>query len=218
MKKRLLTVLIICVAIISIFSVSLANNYDYNDLTWTTKDNYGRVTTHTHPAVREIKQASRIGIMNGYPDGTFKPNDTITRGEFIKILISLATNKTFDFNNVESNYSEWYGSYVTIAEMQGVIEKNQYTDIELENPITRIEMIFMLANVQIKMKNIPLTKVEDKLMYTDIGYLTEDERRLVLHAAQYDLIEGMKEGTDELLHPDQNITRGEAAMAFMRVY
>ncbi len=218
MKKRLVALGLTAVMLIGLFSIVYAKTYDYPDLTWYERTRTGQEVLVVHSAAREITQATRIKIMDGYPDGTFKPNDTITRGEFIKILMSLATNRTFDFASVESNYSQWYGPYVTIAEMQGVIEKNEFTEAELENPITRIEMILMLARTQIIMKNIPLTQIEDKLKYTDIGFLSKEERELVLHAAQYELLEGMKESKETKLNPHANLTRGEAARAIMRVY
>ena len=223
MKNRLMSlglavVMVVCFSGIVFASGASAKKYDYPDLTWQERTTTGAMVTKVHAAAREITQATRIKIMDGYPDGTFRPNDPIKRGEFIKMLIGLATNRTFDFASVESKYSQWYGPYVTVAEMQGVIQKNEFTEAELENPITRIEMILMLARTQIIMKNIPLTQVEDKLKYTDIGFLTKEERELVLHAAQYELLDGMKEATDTKLDPHANLTRGEAARAIMRVY
>ncbi len=230
MKKILLNVVMICTLLLGFATIVYAaidhtpaqqqakERYGYPDLGWIVITNAGKEKIVIHSAAREIKQATKIGIMDGYPDGNFKPNEPITRGEFIKMLIGLATNRSFDFGSVDTAYSQWYGPYVTIAEMQGVINKNQYTEKELEEPITRIEMILMLAKTQIKMKNIPQTQVEDKLRYTDIGYLTKEERALVLHAAQYDLLEGMKENPEGKLNPTANLTRGEAAMAIMRVY
>lgn len=217
MKKRIISLLAIFTICVSCFSVVNAVDYKYPDLTWEEKDRNGRPYIVVHHAAREITQASDIGVLDGYPDGSFKPNDSITRAEFIKSLIALATNRTFDFDNVDSRYARWYGPYVTIAEMQGVIDRNQYTEEELDKPITRIEMILMLAKTQIRMKGIPQTQI-GTIGYTDIGDLTPDERAFVLHAAQYDLLEGMKEGSMEKLEPDKNLTRGEAAMALMRIY
>ncbi|MDQ6422852.1 S-layer homology domain-containing protein [Paenibacillus sp. LHD-117] len=36
-----------------------------------------------HWAVANIQQAVSIGIVSGYPDGTFKPDKTVTRAEFV---------------------------------------------------------------------------------------------------------------------------------------
>lgn len=227
MKKRITFVVIATIMLISALSIVFAAEYKYEDeytrgnrypdLTWTTYDLTGKPKQHYHYALREIIQATNIGVMEGYPDGMFKPDEPIIRCEFIKMLVTLATNRNFDFGSTDSEYKEWYGAYVTIAEMQGLIEKNQYTVEELEEPITRIEMILMLAKTQIYMKGIPQTQI-GTLKYTDLNKLSQDERDLVRHAADYDLLEGMKDGTETLLRPNQYLTRGEAAAALMRIY
>lgn len=170
-----------------------------------------------HYATREITQATNINVISGYPDGTFRPDNEISREEFIKMLMVLATNKTFDFESVDSNYTSWAGSYVTIAEMQGVIEKGAYTDETLKEPITRLEMVLMLSKTQIKMKGIPQNQI-GSLVYTDIKSLTDEEKDLLLHAVKYDLLNGMKDGTNKKFEPDKKLTRGEAAAALMRIY
>lgn len=38
----------------------------------------------------DLNKLSTLGIVNGYPDGTFKPENTLTRGEFIKMLTMVA--------------------------------------------------------------------------------------------------------------------------------
>lgn len=218
MKKFVFSALAVGIIATSMIGLSYAVTSKYPDLTWTAYRSNGTTYTAVHHAKREIEQATSIGIMEGYPDGTFKPDDNITRSEFIKILIGLATNRTFDFSNVDSEYKTWYGPYLTIAEMQGIVDKGQYTEKELDEPITRIEMIFMLAKTTINMKGKPLTQVGNINNYTDISNYTKDEKDLIRHAAQYDLLEGMRDGTSTLLEPNKNLTRGEAAKALMNVY
>ncbi len=217
MKKIIICAIIVITLGIALFTMSYAAQYKYPDLTWITYGSNGRQIINVHFAAREITQATDIGVMVGYPDGTFKPNEPITRAEFIKMLIGLATNRTFDFENIDSEYNTWYGPYVTIAEMQKVIDKNKYTKEQLDEPITRLETILMLAKTQINMKRIAQNQI-GTLGYTDIDDLTQDEKDLILHAAKYDLLEGMKDGTSKLLEPTKNLTRGEAAAALMRIY
>jgi hypothetical protein len=40
----------------------------------------------------EVQWGSNLGIIDGYPDLTFRPNSSITRAEVIKIIKSLADN------------------------------------------------------------------------------------------------------------------------------
>lgn len=217
MKKQILVLSIIFTMLITFFQICFAKEYKFPDLYWTEKDRIGREYIVEHFAVREITQATNIKVISGYPDGTFKPNDSISREEFIKMLMVLATNRTFDFASVDTNYTSWAGPYVTIAEMQGVIEPGTYTDATLKNPITRLEMVLMLSKTQILMKGIPQNQI-GSLVYTDIDNLTDEEKDLILHAAKYDLLEGMKDGTNKLFEPNKNLTRGEAAAALMRIY
>ena len=170
-----------------------------------------------HEARREILIAARVGFINGYEDGTFKPDNNVTRAEFIKMLMGLSTNRTFNFEAIPTTYYNWAGKFVTLAEMQGVIEKGKYTDETLDEPITRLEMVCMLSKVQIKMKGIQQSQL-GRLVYTDISGLTEEEKGLLLHAASYDLLEGMKESKISKFEPDKNITRAEAARALVRIY
>ena len=49
-----------------------------------------------HWAKKEINQFISSGYVNGYEDETFRPDNSITRAEFVKLV-----NKYFGFNNKE---------------------------------------------------------------------------------------------------------------------
>lgn len=224
MKKQLLVLSLAIITILTFFQTCFASQtlvnekeYKFPDIWWYEYDRYGQPFIVEHYAVREITQATNIKVIAGYEDGTFRPNNSISREEFIKMLMVLATNKTFDFESVDTNYNSWAGKYVSIAEMQGIIEPGTYTDETLKKPITRLEMVMMLSKTQIKMKGIPQNQL-GSLVYSDIKSLTDDEKDLLLHAVKYDLLEGMSDGTSTLFEPNKNLTRGEAAAALMRIY
>lgn len=42
-----------------------------------------------HPLEGSVKQALELGILHGYPDGTFRPNQPTTRAEFAAGLVNL---------------------------------------------------------------------------------------------------------------------------------
>lgn len=172
-----------------------------------------------HWATKDIMKSTKIGLIVGYEkeDGTFvfKPEQSISRAEFIKMAMILSTNRTFDFDTIPTNLNHWAGKYVKVAEMQNVIEKGKYTEKNLDDPITRIEMICILSRIQINMKGIQQNR-DGKLQYTDIDKLTEEEKALLLHAAKYTLIRDMLETTT--FKPAQNLTRAEATVAIMRIY
>lgn len=198
---------------------------DFPDLKIVIVDNKGKPITdkngeykyEQHWATKEIMKAANIGLIEGYPDGNFMPDSNITRAEFIKIAMTLATNKTFDFSIMpECGVTNWAGPYISVAEMQNVVPVGKYTDKNVSEPITRIEMICILSRIQINMKGISQYRDADISLYTDIDSLTKEERDLLVHAARYELIENMLEITE--IKPNENLTRAEAAVALMRVY
>ena len=175
-----------------------------------------------HYSTNEVLKATAIGLINGYEDGTFRPEESITKGEFIKLAIVLSTNRNFDFSAIPTKLKHWSGEYVAFAEMQGVVDEGEYNDSNLDEPITRIEMICILSKIQIRMKGISQYRDAELPNYTDINDLTEEEKELLLHACKYELIEGMfdkdENGNALPIRPYDNLTRGDAALAIRRVY
>ena len=181
----------------------------------------GKAYYYYHKATNEIIKASTIGLINGYDDGTFKPDSTITKGEFINLAIALSTNINFDFTEIPTNIDHWAAPYVAMAEMQKVVEVGQYNDFNLNEPITRLEMICILSKIQINMKGVSQYRDAELPPYTDIENLTEEEKGLLLHAARYELISGMFKANSDgtyTIRPYDNLTRADATVAIMRIY
>ena len=76
MKKRIISILS-CLMILSMaFETCIAKEYIFPDIAWEGRDNRGKPIMVEY-YVREITQASNIGFIDGYPDGTFKPLNNI---------------------------------------------------------------------------------------------------------------------------------------------
>lgn len=77
------------------------------------------------PAERAIDVLSYMGIIGGYEDGSFRPNATINRAEFIKILYVFQTRTTdcTEFNT-PSAFADvgatWFRGYVNWAAYWGI--------------------------------------------------------------------------------------------------
>ena len=73
-----------------------------------------------------ISTLTSMGILDGYPDGTFRPTEPITRSEFTKIAVSFFEftegDLTYDgrFSDVEG--TEWYVTFLAAAVEYGLIE------------------------------------------------------------------------------------------------
>jgi hypothetical protein len=219
--KKILSIIITLLIIIS--SITYAIEYPFSDLKIVArdkrgdilKDKEGNIIYEPHWALNEIDKLTKIKLIDGFPDGTFKPEDTITRGQYIKMIVILATNRSFDFSSVPTTINHWAAPYLAVAEMQNVIDKDKYTAEDLDKPITRIEMVCILSRIQINMKSIEKYQ-QGKLYYTDIEGLSQGEKELLLHATKYELLEGMLDSKQ--FEPNKNLTRAEAVVSIYRVY
>ena len=93
-----------------------------------------------------VRQMTGFGLVNGYTDGTFKPNAKITRAEFVAILSRLphdAIGTDKSFNDVPK--TNWAYDAVQTALAQGWISAG--TNFRPNAPITRAETVTILNRV-----------------------------------------------------------------------
>ena len=90
-----------------------------------------------------ISTLSNMGIICGYPDGTFRPDAPITRAELTKIAASFFSDPrvaaTYDGRFSDVQGAEWYISYLMTAIEEGLIEGYPDGSFRPNRPITRAE-------------------------------------------------------------------------------
>ena len=92
----------------------------------------------------EEKMKNGQNIVNGYPDGTFKPEDNITNAELLKMLV-VATKK--DLNSTEIKNAQWPKDYIKWAEEEKIIGKDTGIEkIEPSEKATRETAFVALSN------------------------------------------------------------------------
>ncbi|SUB75044.1 S-layer homology domain-containing protein [Peptoniphilus indolicus] len=92
----------------------------------------------------EEKMKNGQNIVNGYPDGTFKPEDNITNAELLKMLV-VATKK--DLNSTEIKNAQWPKDYIKWAEEEKLIGKDTGIEkIEPSEKATRETAFVALSN------------------------------------------------------------------------
>ncbi|PIC85385.1 Parasporal protein [Sporosarcina sp. P20a] len=157
---------------------------------------------HFAEAVNEL--ASR-NIIGGYPDGTFRPSESITRGQAAAIIVKLTKLETTNVKDPKfKDVSTANGYYKAIAALaqKGVI--NGYGDGRFgpNDSITRAQM----ASIIIKAFELPL--------YRDPDYGFKDVVHKNGHRdGIYSLYQlGLTTGTSPTtFSPNASITRGQAA-------
>lgn len=136
MKKKFYTV---AVASLAATAVAVAPASAAGSFTDVTKDN-----TH-YKAITELHAA---GIINGFPDGTFKPAQDVTRGQAAKMLagaLGLDTKNVVDpkFTDIPASH-QYYGPIAALASLEA-IEIYEDNTIEPNETIMRGEFAYMLA-------------------------------------------------------------------------
>ena len=110
------------------------------DKFWTETNSYGDVapTAWYNNAVSTL---SRMGILGGYEDGTFRPNASITRAEFAKIAVSFFEYEDISAENIFTDVAagSWYENFVAVAAKLGLIEGYAGNVYRPNESITRAE-------------------------------------------------------------------------------
>ncbi len=82
-----------------------------------------------HPNAEAIAYVKAEGIVEGYANGTFQPDATINRAEFVKILIEtvgpIGTGPSMCFTDFDPRgfgYAEWYYGYACEAKNTGLVD------------------------------------------------------------------------------------------------
>lgn len=187
MKKLIATALAV-VMIFGLVSVGFAATADLPDV-------------EGYEFEEEVRRLSSLGVIAGYPDGTFRPEEPVRRAEFAKMIVimlglenaaNLMQGQAVSFSDVPATH--WASGYINVAEMKGVV--NGYPDgtFKPEGNITYAEAL--------------------KMILTAMGYL--EDGFIVLRWPTTWIIQAAEIGLDEGVEVLANlpITRGEVAKLF----
>lgn len=98
-------------------------------------------TPNTEWYTKYLSAAKEKGIINGYEDGTFKPNQSINLVEALKIYLESYGDiiypnvKDYDFADTDEN--DWYGKYVAYAGSRGMLDVTVTNEIWPTQEMTR---------------------------------------------------------------------------------
>lgn len=148
-----------------------------------------------------VEELSNGDLINGYEDGTFKPNDNITRVEFYKLINQLAgLKKTYSVTFTDVKKEDWFYEEVAKGIKAGYImpttgNLNPNVDITRQEALRIIGYMYDLAKMEEACKDFFDV---DKFDKNAIGYVGA-----LVH---YKIVEGYPDNT---FRPKDAITRGE---------
>ena len=91
-----------------------------------------------------------LGVINGYTDGSFKPNDTVTRAEMAKMIYVVRTGKSdaSAYNDDKTTFTDinghWARGYVKYCQSLGVIAGKSATKFDPDATVKTAEAAKML--------------------------------------------------------------------------
>ena len=91
-----------------------------------------------------------LGVINGYTDGSFKPNDTVTRAEMAKMIYVLRTGNSdaSAYNNDKTTFTDvnghWAAGFIKYCQSVGIIAGQSATKFAPDQTVTAQEAAKML--------------------------------------------------------------------------
>lgn len=177
---------------------------------------YGASDITGHWAENIIKEASTLGIVAGYEDGSYKPEAYIKREEFYTLLSKImtvkpdTTNTTITFKDVVKG--EWYEPVIKTAVAAGITSGYEDGTFGIGILMSRQEAAKVVASViQTKDINASLPGTESVKDKNDIA-------PWALSYVETMFKKGYMKGDDQnMLHPTNALKRSEAITILLNV-
>ncbi|MFF2481519.1 fibronectin type III domain-containing protein [Paenibacillus sp. NPDC058071] len=176
--------------------------------------------TTKHWANEAIHDMASRTVINGYEDGTFKPDQAITRAEFAAIIVRALGlgQKSGAAPFADVKQTDWYSGVIDTAYAYDLIQGYSSTEFAPGTLITREQALAITARAM-KLTGIyaDLSEASTREMlsaYKDGGAVANWASLDVAQNLKADLIQGRSNG---LLAPKQNITRAEVAVIVQRL-
>ncbi len=152
-------------------------------------------------------------IMSGYPDGSFRPDASVTREEFIKCLIealNISINSSVKSSYVDVFNSSWSHPYIETAVVSGILVPEEAVNgmLRPQEPIPRVEV----AKLAVRALGHPIKS--DYTGYDDGINIPSSYRGYVGVAKERHLMSGYPDGTFRAWNP---VTRAEACVILVRL-
>ena len=165
-----------------------------------------------HWAFEYIADLAERGVIDGYDDGSFKPERTVSRAEWAKIMVDAAgvtVNDDGIYFNDMSNH--WANKYVNAA----MNYLTGYADGSYRPDQTAVREDVTVAMV--KLKGYDMSEVDYSVLsnFTDNDSISSYAKAYVAMAISKDLINGFEDNT---FRGQDTLTRAEAATLLYRAF
>lgn len=155
-----------------------------------------------------IEVMASKGVINGVGNGLYKPTDTLTKAQFITLVVKGMNFERAYYSGIFEDCKEahWYTSYIETAYKNGLI----YLNTDVFNPnyhITREDMAVISVKAYEKITNNQVN-IESTKDFVDAKDISKQSKMYIDKAVSIGILDGMPDGT---FRPKDTLTREQAA-------
>lgn len=155
-----------------------------------------------HWAYQYVDELVNSGVINGYEDGTYRPEANVTRAELAK-LISVQFGGSEEKTYTDVAETDWFYDYVTVSGSYFLAEG----EFSPASQATREEVAYAIYVA----KNLDV--VAENATFTDAADIDASYKAAVAAVFESGVITGYPDGS---FRPKNNITRAEVATVLSR--
>ncbi len=167
--------------------------------------------TTSHWANIYVEDLQKKGIIKGYDDGSFRPENTVSREEFVKMVISAAglynANAECDFDDVAKN--AWFYKYAASASETNIINGVSDSMFGTGTYITREDVSVITARIIDNIKKSESANTNDvETKFSDNSSMSDYAKASIEALTKLNVINGFEDGS---FKPKALLTRAQAA-------
>lgn len=157
-------------------------------------------------ASEHVLALARKGVVGGYPDGTFRPNATVTRAELAKMVVKALALPTASKHSFRDAQRHWASN--DIAAMRAAKLINGYEDgtFRPDQKINRAEITAIVVRT-LNISDVVEAQELENTAFSDIA-VTHWASRVITAANRLDILPPYFKGR---FRPNERATRAEAA-------
>lgn len=163
----------------------------------------------------DVYRATGYGLFTGMGNGDFKPEELLTRAQFVTVLAQMSGADVSKYKNTtfqDVAPKSWYEKYVAWGYETGVSMGISETKFEPDRPISRQELCTMLVRFA---DTNQFTMKQGELKFTDKADIAKWARTGVKKCVGEKLVSGMPDGT---FAPLESATRAQGARILSLFY
>ena len=152
------------------------------------------------------------GILRGFEDGTFRPRDTLTEIQLIKLMLKPYMPEDIE----EPKGAQWWAPYAEFGLREGVLTVEDLAG--MNEAASRLRVAELLARLPLlPVSEEYLVEPDEDAILPEIGDwedIPEEQRAAVVAVYAAGIMQGYEDGC---FHPERTLTRAEGAAVILRL-